>query len=479
MVFDESVPLLPDLIVDSPQNALWNGAPLIPDKETTFSITRSEHDWSNNLNKNPDRRAVIKGTWRFVMKKCAMILAACGLSALMLGTLVLPTTAHAQEGGRRQGRNADRGQRTLAGRIERVTVENMTFGDNAALTVKTAEGESLTLAWANAKFHWNNADTSPSTFALKNLPGSTIAILFAQSQGNATLREAWDLISWNAELNRHKGVQTGGIVQLTNRVLTLGNFRYALTRDTVFVKAGKNATRDDFSTRQTVYVKGDTSAGVPVALVVADTEDGVNSNPVSRTNEERLEGVSPRPAPKKRPSSTGTGDSGSTGSTGNSRPPSTGASGQYRVSMYFKVIDASDNPSGSTVADAVGAAGRSTGANDNTLECFGELRVNGELVWQIDRKDASRNKKQKGETVTVTPNKAPRLMQGSYWVHSGQTMMLSGNFKDEDNLNEDDMLFPISLNLPLSSLVGQGEKVFRSPSGRVELRVIISSWPMN
>ena len=173
------------------------------------------------------------------MKPGMFRIAALSLSALTVGAAALPMMAWAQGGGKRQGRNADRDQGPLAGRLAKATLQNMTFGDSATLTVKTEEGETLAISWPNAKFHNDNAEATASNFASKNPPGSPIALLYAQAQGKLTLREAWDLVSWSAELREHEGVQTGGITMLTNRVLIVSSRHYALTKDTVFVKGGQ------------------------------------------------------------------------------------------------------------------------------------------------------------------------------------------------------------------------------------------------
>lgn len=429
------------------------------------------------------------------MKPGMLKIAALGLSALTVGAVALPTMARAQGGGKRQGRNADRDQGPLAGRLAKVTLQNMTFGESATLTVKTEEGETLALSWPNAKFHNDNAEATPSNFASKNPGGSVIAILYAQAQGKLTLREAWDLVSWNAELREHEGVQTGGITMLTNRVLIVSSRHYGLTKDTVFVKGGQTAKREDFSLRDTVYIKGDTSSGVPVALVVADTADGASSSSLDRAKEDLGGGITPRAKGNKRPPSSGSGRNQRPPSSGNgagttgtgaspserdrqadnapltSRPPSSGStnSASYTVRMFFKITDSSDN---AFTSGAAGVVAKVAGIGDEKVECYGELRANGQKVWEIKREEAQQNQKRTGETITLLPSEASGLRNGSSWRVASATLSLSASLIDDDDLTNNDTLGTWTVNLNLAELANRGEKIFKS--SKAELHIVVT-----
>jgi hypothetical protein len=380
-------------------------------------------------------------------------IAALGFSALLLGTMVQPASVWAQEGARRQGRNADRDQAPLAGRIAKGTLQGMAFGDSATITVKTDEGETLVLSWSAAKFHCDKADATASSFAVKNPTGSPITVLFAQAQGKASLREAWDLASWNDELNNHKGVKTGGISQLTNRVLVTASHRFALTKDTLWVKDGKAAKREDFKSRDTVYIKGDTSTGVPVALTVADSEAGASMTALDLA----------KPAGDVKPIG-----------QGNNRPPSTGAGSTYTVRMFFKITDSADNEQGETPAGRLGELASKFGVEDNKVECFGELRANGMRVWEIKQDASKDNKRKAGETLTVLPSEASGMRSGSTWRVGSPTLALTGALYDDDLATSADLLYSGSLNLNLAELAGQGEKVYRSTNSKAELHIIVT-----
>ena len=50
----------------------------------------------------------------------------------------------------------------------------------------------------------------------------------------------------------------------------------------------------------------------------------------------------------------------------------------------------------------VDITGSDDGAFDNTLECFGSLRVNGDLWWEIPREEAGQHQREKGEGIDIS-----------------------------------------------------------------------------
>jgi transcription termination factor Rho len=42
------------------------------------------------------------------------------------------------------------------------------------------------------------------------------------------------------------------------------------------------------------------------------------------------------------------------------------------------------------------------GAFDNTIECYGSLRINGDLYWHIPREQADRNKREAGQQLEIS-----------------------------------------------------------------------------
>jgi hypothetical protein len=57
---------------------------------------------------------------------------------------------------------------------------------------------------------------------------------------------------------------------------------------------------------------------------------------------------------------------------------------RYRVKMWFVLDNTND------------------GAFDNTIECYGSLRINGDLYWHIPREQADRNKREAGQQLEIS-----------------------------------------------------------------------------
>ena len=116
----------------------------------------------------------------------------------------------------------------------------------------------------------------------------------------------------------------------------------------------------------------------------------------------------------------------------------------YNVTMYWKIVDPDD------------------GVADNTVECYGELRIDGDKKWEIKRDDADRNKKEKGHTIDVKDllGKPIKLTSDSL---KPSVFQFSGFLKDSDGLSKDDTLLSFT-NIPirLEDLVGKGGKEYGS-----------------
>jgi hypothetical protein len=403
------------------------------------------------------------------MKKGIVIVGA--LSAV----LCLSGVSFAQQGDRanRQSKKEKRQGQILAGRIVQGTLKNVTFGDNATVTLEVPDlGTIVTRCAVGVKFHQGLTGTTLTNFAV-NTMNQTVTAEVVKSQGQWSLRELWDYSNWQKFLTRHAGIQSGGIVSQTNRVLQLsGDLRYTLSKDTRWVKGGQSASPDDFSARDTVFVKSEVKDNAPVAVTVADTQEGAESTALDTARPD-VGGVA-RPLPgSKRPKKGDAmaeppgGSSGSGSSTGNTRPPSTGSSqgaSAYKIRMFLKVTDSADNP--------VNIGDNSIG--DNRVECFGELRANGQLLWQIKREEAKSYQRQTGQTITILPPANSSYRQGSTWVWNSGQLSLTGMLKDDDNFTSDDMLYNWSLNLNLAELAGQGEKVYKSTGSKAELHIIVT-----
>lgn len=135
---------------------------------------------------------------------------------------------------------------------------------------------------------------------------------------------------------------------------------------------------------------------------------------------------------------------------------------RYRVTAYFRISNSQD------------------GAGDNTLECFGELRINNTKVWEIPAMAAEQNKKRSGETIDISiviPGSRPTV----YYSTTAATVNLQGFLKDSDKaLNgADDTLYSFNLNVSLATLAGKGDQVYRGPAAELHLLVEREGGPAN
>jgi hypothetical protein len=119
----------------------------------------------------------------------------------------------------------------------------------------------------------------------------------------------------------------------------------------------------------------------------------------------------------------------------------------YRVKVWFTILNSND------------------GAGDNTVELYGETRINGDIIARIDRGQADAFKREGGQTLemgvynTVNPN-----------------ITLNASLNDADGGSSDDPVFRMRLsNLHLPSLVGQERTLdYRAKGGeaaRLHVRV--------
>ncbi|MGC4042617.1 MAG: hypothetical protein QM758_02315 [Armatimonas sp.] len=412
------------------------------------------------------------------MRKVSII--ALALSA----AISLSGAAFAQGGNRanRQNRQEKRQNQILAGRIVQGVLKNTTFGDNATVTLEVPDlGTIVAKCAVGVQFHQGMTGSTLTSFAI-NTMNQTVTAELVKSQGVWSLREMWDSTNWQKFLQRHEGIKSGGIVSQTNRVLQLsGDLRYGLSKDTRWVKGMQNSNPEAFNARDTVYVKSEVKDNVPVAIIVADTMAGAESTALDTAQPGGDIPKRPFPGnnrPKKgegmseRPASSGS----SSGSTGNTRPPSTGSSqsaSAYKIRMFLKVTDSSDNAT-EGVAGAYGQAAKLVGLTDKKVECFGEMRANGQLIWQIKREDSKNYQRQAGQTITILPPANSPYRDGSNWVWNSGQLSLTGALKDDDNLTSDDMLYQWTLNLDLATLAGQGEKTYKSAGGKAELHIVVT-----
>jgi hypothetical protein len=133
------------------------------------------------------------------------------------------------------------------------------------------------------------------------------------------------------------------------------------------------------------------------------------------------------------------------------------AQGQrYRVKMWFTIDNAND------------------GTFDNTIECYGELRINGDLYWQIPRENASNNKREKGQTVEVSDSRYARRQ----FIFNQPEIDYRISLRDADSGSSDDDVYIGGGNLDLKFIASSGGRQvvqFRNPqtseASRLHIRV--------
>lgn len=115
---------------------------------------------------------------------------------------------------------------------------------------------------------------------------------------------------------------------------------------------------------------------------------------------------------------------------------------KYRVTAYWKILNADD------------------GMLDNRLECFGEVRANGELQWQITASDAEKFRRKKDETVNITFGfgKSKKTYFEVEMYHNGMVRW-TAFLKDRNTHKPDELLCEFTLPLSPQIAVGLGDRV--------------------
>ncbi len=111
----------------------------------------------------------------------------------------------------------------------------------------------------------------------------------------------------------------------------------------------------------------------------------------------------------------------------------------YRVKMWFTILNSND------------------GVGDNTLELYGQTRINGNIVANIDRRQADGFKREAGQTVEM----------GTYTT-TDTNIIVDAWLNDADSGSSDDPVFRMggvnpSMNLP--SRVGRERRITYRASG--------------
>lgn len=334
-------------------------------------------------------------------------------------------------------------------------LQTVNFGSTASIKVKTDEGiENTYIVNDQTKFSFATG-TGTLTRVYQDLNGKAIKILVQKSTVGTRLVQIWDTAGWTAYLNLHEGPQMGTLRDLSGRIMVMTDKAYKIDDNTVFMLGGKKVGRKKFEGRTQIWIKGDTSSGFPVATVVGDTSASVNAT-VTNTNGNGT----------KRPASTG----------GGKRPASTGSSTagtssqvSYEVMVNF-VIDDSDDTEGGEVGKTIAGVYM---AADKKLECFGTLKFNGNLWWEVKEDNAKDVRTGKDEIfAALAPNGKPYAENGRFIV-TGNTLKLNGKLLDWDMVGKPDELLKVDLDLSLNNLAGKGPQNYRTKDGKAAIRVSV------
>jgi hypothetical protein len=103
--------------------------------------------------------------------------------------------------------------------------------------------------------------------------------------------------------------------------------------------------------------------------------------------------------------------------------PDAQANSSYRVKMWYEITGSDD------------------GVGDNTLELYGETRINGNIICRFDRGSSGGRRREAGQTLDCGET-----------VINGASMTVNGNLMDADGGSSDDPVFRMSPRVvPLQS----------------------------
>lgn len=218
---------------------------------------------------------------------------------------------------------------------------------------------------------------------------------------------------------------------------------------------------------------------------VSPTERGSTRPPSTGTGGTAgsKDGKSPTERSQGRPASTGTGgtasskDGKSPTERGNSRPASTGAkqlspSQQSQTIFLVKVSvtinNGNDNIPGNEVSEVTEAVRKAYGAEDNELEVFGTIELDGQMGWVGDRADAEKNRFGAKQSVRATFNQG-----GEYKAVKGPRAKLHISLKDRDMMSSDDNLLTFNQELNIYEIWRTGSKSIASANGRATIVITV------
>ena len=134
---------------------------------------------------------------------------------------------------------------------------------------------------------------------------------------------------------------------------------------------------------------------------------------------------------------------------------------KYNVTMYWQIVDSDD------------------GVLDNTVECYGELRINGVKRWSIPRELSDSFSRESGQTIEIGDGDYGGTSTGAAKAFSLTSdsahptpYQLGGFLYDSDGGSADDVLVAFnSLSISLEKLAGKGQLTLGNGAARLIVRV--------
>lgn len=115
----------------------------------------------------------------------------------------------------------------------------------------------------------------------------------------------------------------------------------------------------------------------------------------------------------------------------------------YRIKMWVTILKSDD------------------GFQDNTLECYGTLRVNGDVWWHIPRDDAGRNAREKNQTLEISecPNyrRNRKRFEIEHFSGTGPLLAFDLSLSDHDSGSSDDPIGKFKDSIDLKVMAADGK----------------------
>ncbi len=351
------------------------------------------------------------------------------LLALMGGCLILSTTSLAfvapatfVASSTLLGVQEEKAPRYMVG-----VLENFVFGDSANVTLKTDEGNTVTVFVNSAsKIMINNA-VGTLTQAYQNLNKKRVKLLVEKESFGLRLVTLWDDASYLMHKKKHEGTQQATIKSISGRMLVLSDGRHYRIDDTSkFSRGGKMVGPKKMEGLTQAWVVGNVTGEFPSVAILGDTSASVNANVDTSNQPERPESNS-----------------------NNQRPPSSGANTtKYRVRLELDVYNEEDLekiPFLQELKDRI----KFPDFKDGRIEPFGKIKFNNRVVWDVSEQAARSYQFGSKATFTFQPTEPTPGAIGEFIV-TGPTLKITGTVWDDDLVGKSDKVFVFNKTIDLA-----------------------------